>query len=78
MDGYTLETVNFGRGRGVAIYIQNGVNYSLLPLVSNDCSQSGHMVQQIVVFRNEMNNITAQSEFLDTDHTVLWATLIST
>ena len=39
IDGYTLETVNFGRGKGVAIYIQNSVNYMVVPLVrSTDCN----------------------------------------
>ena len=39
IDGYFLDTVNFGRGKGVAMYIQNSVNYRLVPLVrSTDCN----------------------------------------
>ena len=39
INGYSLETANFGRGKGVAIYVQNSVNYTVVPLPrSENCN----------------------------------------
>ena len=86
IDGYTLETLNIGRARGVAMYIQNSVDYSVLPILSNDCDTlairtygATNMLIAVVykppgtrygTFCTEMNNITAQTELLETDHAV--------
>ena len=86
IDGYTLETLNVGRARGVAMYIQNSVDYSVLPILSNDCDTlairtygATNMLIAVVykppgtrygTFCTEMNNITAQTELLETDHAV--------
>ena len=87
IDGYTLESVNYGNGRGVAMYIQNSVRYNIVPLLTEQCDvlairTSGKTNLLIVaiykpmattsrVFSDEMNNLTAQIEILDTDHKVL-------
>ena len=34
IDGYSLESVNSGNGRGVAMYIQNSVKYNIVPLLT--------------------------------------------
>ena len=86
IDGYTLETLNVGRGRGVAMYIQNSVDYSVLPILSNECDTlairtygATNMLIAVVykppdtrygMFCTEMSNITAQTELLETDHAV--------
>ena len=36
INGYSLETATFGRGKGVAIYVQNSVNYTVVPLPRNE------------------------------------------
>ncbi|XP_072052002.1 uncharacterized protein [Amphiura filiformis] len=87
IEGYTLEVVNSGNGRGVAMYIQNGIRYTVVPLFSNECDilairTSGKtnllvatiykpMATSTSTFSTEMNNITAQMEVLDTDYKVL-------
>jgi hypothetical protein len=39
IQGYSLETANFGRCKGVAIYIQNSVNYTVVPIPrSENCN----------------------------------------
>ena len=86
IDGYTLETLNVGRFRGVAMYIQNSINYSVLPLMSNDCDTlvirtygATNMLIGVIYkppntthtkFCTEMSNITAQTELLETNHAV--------
>ena len=86
IDGYTLETLNAGKGRGVAMYIQKSVDYSVLPILSNDCDTlairtygATNMLIAVVykppatrnsTFCTEMSNITAQTELLETDHDV--------
>ena len=86
IDGYTLETLNVGRGRGVAMYIQNSVDYSVLPILSNACDTlairtygATNMLIAVVykppdtrygMFCTEMSNITAQTELLETDNAV--------
>ena len=86
IDGYTLETLNVGKGRGVAMYIQKSVDYSVLPILSNDCDTlairtygATNMLIAVVykppntrygTFCTEMSNITAQTELLETDHDV--------
>ena len=86
IEGFTLETVNSGSGSGVAMYIQNSVNYTVLPLHTDECDVlaiktygATNMVIAVVYkpvrtplasFRKDMNNITAQLEALDTKYTV--------
>ena len=86
IDGYTLETVNSGKYRSVAIYVQNSVNYSVLPFLTNACDTLairtyGATDMTIVVvykppntnhnvFCTEMNSITAQTELLQSDHII--------
>ena len=36
IEGYSLELVNSGNGRGVAMYIQNSVKYTVVPLLSTE------------------------------------------
>ncbi|XP_072042907.1 uncharacterized protein [Amphiura filiformis] len=87
IEGYSLESVNSGNGRGVAIYIHNSVNYTVIPLPSNECDvlavrTQGNanlliaaiykpMATNTRVFSTEMNNMTAQIEMLKTDYTVI-------
>jgi hypothetical protein len=87
IEGYSLEVVKSGNGRGVAMYIQNCINYSVLPFVTTNCDvltirthgKTNLLVAAIYKpvatstreFSSEMNNITAQIEVLDTDYTVL-------
>ena len=86
IDGYTLETLNVGRSRGVAMYIRNSVDYSILPFMTNDCDTlvirtygASNMLIGVIykppntrhtTFCTEMSNITAQTELLETDHAV--------
>ena len=86
IDGYTLETLKVGRARGVAMYIQNSVDYTVLPILSSDCDTlvirtygATNMLIAVVykppntrhgTFCTEMSNITAQTELLETDHDV--------
>jgi hypothetical protein len=86
IEGYSLQSINSTRGRGVAIYIQNGVNYTLVPIPSDTCDAlairthgSTNMLITVIykpvgintrTFRTEMNNITAQTDLVDTDYTV--------
>ena len=86
IDGYTLETLSAGRARGVAMYIQKSVDYSVLPILSNDCDTlairtygATNMLIAVVykppgtrygAFCTEMSNITAQTELLETDYDV--------
>ena len=86
IESFTLETVNSGSGRGVAMYIQNSVNYTVLPLHANDCDVlaiktygATNMIIVVVYkpvrtplssFHKDMNDITAQLEALDTKYTV--------
>jgi hypothetical protein len=86
MIGYTFESVNSGKGRGVAMYIQNSIKYQRV-FSANDQSDilvirtSGNTNLLIGViykpvgtnlteFSSEMNDLTAQFEILDTDHNV--------
>ena len=87
IDGYTLETVNAGKYRSVAMYIQNSVSYSVLPLLTNDCdtlairTYGATDMTIAVVYKppntrqntlcTEMNDITAQIELLDSDYTII-------
>ena len=86
IDGYTLETMKVGRARGVAMYIQNSIDYTVLPFFTSDCDTLairtyGATNELIAVvykppnarhdtFCTEMSNITAQTELLETDHAV--------
>ena len=86
IDGYTLETLSVGRARGVAMYVQKSVDYSVLPILSNDCDTlairtygATNMLIAVVykppgtrygTFCTEMSDITAQTELLETDHDV--------
>ncbi|XP_072047334.1 uncharacterized protein [Amphiura filiformis] len=86
IEGYSLESTSATRGRGVAIYIQNGMNYTVVPIPSDACDAlairtHGNTNMLITViykpvgistgtFCTEMNNITAQTDLLDTDYTV--------
>ena len=86
IDGYTLETLRVGRARGVAMYIHNSVDYTLLPFLTSDFDTlairtygATNMLIAVVykppntrhgTFCTEMSNITAQTELLETDHAV--------
>lgn len=87
IEGYHLETLNSGKGRGVAMYVQNGINYALQPLGSTECDAlairtlgTSNLLIVVVykpvattttAFCTELNNITAQTELLDTKYTVI-------
>ena len=87
IDGYTLESVNTGNGRGVAMYIQNSVKYQRVPLATEHSDvlairTSGRTNILIAAiykpvatspreFNNEMIEITTQFEIFDTDYNVL-------
>ncbi|XP_072041446.1 uncharacterized protein [Amphiura filiformis] len=87
IDGYSLESINSGSGRGVAIYVQNSVKYNVLPLITEHSDvlairtsgRSNLLIAAIYkpvatssrVFNDEMNEITAQIENLETDFKVL-------
>ncbi len=87
IDGYSLVSVHSSRrGRGVAMYIQNGVNYTVVPIPTTACDAlairtHGSTNLLITVLYNpvgtnmdtlctEINNITAQTDLLETDYTV--------
>lgn len=86
IEGYRLETLNTGKGRGVAMYIQSDVDYILQPLLHHECDAlaiktygtSNLLIVTVYkpvstskdAFCAEMNNITAQTELLDIDYTV--------
>ena len=86
IEGYSLELVNSGNGRGVAMYIQNSVKYTVVPLLSAECDVlairthgKANLLLAIVykpnatgrkIFSTEMNNITAQIEVLDVDYSL--------
>ena len=87
IDGFSLETVISGKGRGVAMYIQNSIKYNVVPLSTNECDmlairtsgKTNILIATIYkptatpprLFNNDMNDITAQIELLDTDFKVL-------
>ena len=87
IDGYSLESINSGNGRGVAIYVQNSVQYNVVPLMTEHSDvlairtfgKTNLLIAAIYkpvatssrVFNNEMNEITAQIDNLDTDFKVL-------
>jgi hypothetical protein len=87
LEGYSLELVNSGNGRGVAMYIQNSVDYTIVPLHCNHCDvlaiRTHGKANLLIVaiykpvattsreFNKEMNDVTAQIEMLDTDYKVL-------
>jgi hypothetical protein len=87
IDGYSFESVNSGNGRGVAMYIQNSVKYDVVPLLTEQSDvvairtsgATNLLIATIYkptatssrVFSNEMNDVTAQIEILDTDYNVL-------
>ncbi len=87
MSGYSFETANFGKGRGVGMYIKNTVQYQRV-FSANEQSDvlavrtSGSINLLIAAvykpigtilteFSSTMNDLTAQFEILDTDHTVI-------
>ena len=87
IDGYSLETLNSGRGRGVAMYIQNSVNYERI-FASNDqfdilaIRTTGNTEMLITViykpvgtsqrnFSSEISDLLTQFETLDTNYTVI-------
>ncbi|XP_072048518.1 uncharacterized protein [Amphiura filiformis] len=87
IDGYSLESINSGSGIGYAIYVQNSVKYNVLPLITEHSDvlairtsgRSNLLIAAIYkpvatssrVFNDEMNEITAQIENLETDFKVL-------
>ena len=86
IDGYRLEMLNTGKGRGVAMYVQDDIDYTLQPLLCEECDAlaiktygaSNLLIVAVykpvatskAAFCKEMSNITAQTELLDTDYTV--------
>ena len=78
--------LNTGKGRGVAMYVQDDIDYTLQPLLCEECDAlaikaygaSNLLIVAVykpvatskAAFCKEMSNITAQTELLDTDYTV--------
>ncbi len=87
ISGYSMEVVNSGKGRGVAMYIQNSVQYNRLHLSTEysdvlairTCGNTNMLIVAIYKpvattprqFTSDMNDVTAHIEVLDTDYNVL-------